>query len=211
MTGETPPEASDIVDEGLTIPDYIAPRIATAIEKCMAPARKQRPQSITEFLSLIAMEPHEHPQDGTSSSKENTVIQKRTDHQYLSIDVKGILFKMCFVEAGTFMMGATSEQEHEAYSDEKSNKRVDIQNFYLGETTVTRKLWNAIMGNYQSESKEENLPIEWEYAARGGNQSKGYKYAGSNSIDEVAWYDGNSEHHTHPVALKDRMNWDCMT
>ena len=58
------------------------------------------------------------------------------------------------------MMGATSEQEHEAYSDEKSNKRVDIQNFYLGETTVTRKLWNAIMGNYQSESKGENLPIE---------------------------------------------------
>lgn len=42
----------------------------------MAPARKQRPQSITEFLSLIAMEPHEHPQDGTSSSMENTVIQK---------------------------------------------------------------------------------------------------------------------------------------
>ena len=138
---------------------------------------------------------------------------------------------MCFVEAGTFMMGATSEQEHEAYSERKSNKKVDIQNFYLGETTVTRKLWNAIMGNYQSESKEENLPIEniswidcidfiqrlnnvtgrkfrlpteeeWEYAARGGNQSKGYKYAGSNSIDEVAWYDGNSKHHTHPVALK---------
>ena len=51
--------------------------------------------------------------------RKNTVIQKRTDHQYLSIDVKGILFKMCFVEAGTFMMGATSKQEHEAYSDEK--------------------------------------------------------------------------------------------
>lgn len=33
---------------------------------------------------------------------------------------------------------------------------------------------------------------EWEFAARGGNHSKGYKYSGSNDIDEVAWYDGNT-------------------
>ena len=29
---------------------------------------------------------------------------------------------------------------------------------------------------------------EWEYAARGGNRSKGYTYAGSNNVDDVAWY-----------------------
>ncbi len=40
---------------------------------------------------------------------------------------------------------------------------------------------------------------EWEYAARGGNKSHGYKYAGSNAIDEVAWYDINSSVSTHPV------------
>ena len=40
---------------------------------------------------------------------------------------------------------------------------------------------------------------EWEYAARGGNKSKGYKYSGSDNIDEVAWYDGNSGYKTHPV------------
>ena len=33
---------------------------------------------------------------------------------------------------------------------------------------------------------------EWEYAARGGNKSKGYKYAGSYNEDEVAWYWQNS-------------------
>lgn len=43
---------------------------------------------------------------------------------------------------------------------------------------------------------------EWEYAARGGNQSKGYKYSGSNNIDEVAWYDGNSGDKPCEVALK---------
>ena len=48
------------------------------------------------------------------------------------------------------------------------------------------------------------LPTEaqWEFAARGGNKSKGYKYAGSNSINDVAWYNDNSGIHTHPVAQK---------
>ena len=43
---------------------------------------------------------------------------------------------------------------------------------------------------------------EWEYAARGGNRSKGYKYAGSDDLDEVGWYGDNSEEYTHPVGLK---------
>ncbi|WP_258006344.1 formylglycine-generating enzyme family protein [Mesotoga sp. B105.6.4] len=40
---------------------------------------------------------------------------------------------------------------------------------------------------------------EWEYAARGGNKSEGYKYSGSDNVDDVSWYWENSEGHTHDV------------
>ena len=43
---------------------------------------------------------------------------------------------------------------------------------------------------------------EWEFAARGGKQSKGYKYSGSDNIGDVAWYTDNSDHESHQVGTK---------
>ena len=73
--------------------------------------------------------------------------------------------------------------------------------------------WDDVVAFCQKLTKQEpNLPpgyvyrltteTEWEFAARGGLLSKGYEYSGSNDIDEVAWYYGNSDNTTHEVGLK---------
>lgn len=144
----------------------------------------------------------------------------------------GVEFKMVKVEGGRFEMGATAEQGGDAYGDEKPAHEVELDDYYIGETVVTQELWKAVMGNNPSYYKgDSNLPVEsvswddaqmfiqklngmtgkkfglpteaqWEYAARGGRKSKGYKYSGSDNIDEVAWYGRNSDGQTHPVKEK---------
>lgn len=147
--------------------------------------------------------------------------------------VFGVEFKMVKVDGGTFTMGATPEQGEDAYNSEKPAHQVTLSSYSIGQTEVTQELWLAVMGyNWSHFTGDMNLPAdelswnecqefitklnqitgktfrmpteaEWEYAARGGKQSKGYKYAGSNNIDEVAWYDdGNSPLTTKPVATK---------
>lgn len=145
--------------------------------------------------------------------------------------VNGVQFTMVAVEGGTFTMGATSEQGRDAWDDEKPAHKVTLSDYYIGQTEVTQALWKAVMGSNPSNHKGDNLPVEnvswndcqefiqklnqlmgkqfrlpteaeWEYAARGGRKSRGYKYAGGNNIDSVAWYYDNSGYETHPVATK---------
>ena len=68
--------------------------------------------------------------------------------------------------------------------------------------TFIEKL-NSMLSN-ELGGKRFALPTEaqWEFAARGGNKSKGYTYSGSNNLDDVAWYSDNSGNYTHPVAQK---------
>ena len=147
------------------------------------------------------------------------------------LTIKGVSYEMVWVRGGTFRMGATSEQGSVAYSVEKPVHSVTLSSYYIGKTEVTQALWKEVMGSNPSYFKGDNLPVEnvswndcqefirklnaltgrnfrlpneaeWEFACRGGNNSRGYKYSGSNYIDNVAWYSGNSGNKTHPVATK---------
>ena len=140
------------------------------------------------------------------------------------LKVKGVTYKMRLVEGGRFMMGALP-QDTLADADEVRHQET-VGDYYIGETEVTQALWEVVMPKNRSKQKGADMPVEyvtyeqiqefiarlnkmsgrhfrlpteaeWEYAARGGRQSKGYLYAGSNNPDEVAYtltYDFDDHH-----------------
>ena len=138
---------------------------------------------------------------------------------------------MVKVDGGRFRMGATSEQGNDADNNEKPVHEVTLSDYYMGKYEVRQSEWEAVMGSNPSHFKGEDLPVEqvswsdchkfiqrlnvltglnfklpteaqWEYAARGGRLSKGYKYSGSNNLGEVGWYGSNSGTYTHRVGEK---------
>lgn len=145
--------------------------------------------------------------------------------------VNGVTFDMVRVAGGTFNMGGTDEQGSDATNLEKPVHKVTLSNYSIGVTEVTQELWNAVMGNDPSEYNDNlQCPVEcvsyddclefierlneitkmsfrmpteaeWEYAARGGNQSEKHKYSGDDEVLNVAWCSTNSER-THTVAQK---------
>jgi len=148
------------------------------------------------------------------SQTESSVVSQS---QKETITVGSVSFDMIRVDGGTFQMGATSKQGNDAEKDEKPVHLVTLSSYYIGETEVTQELWEAVMGSNPSTYKGAKHPVEqvswndcqdfirklnaktgrqfrlpteaeWEYAARGGRKSQGYKYSGSNTIYDVAWY-----------------------
>ena len=113
----------------------------------------------------------------------------------------------------------------------KPTHKVTLSSFSICKHEVTQEEWEVVMGSNPSEFKGRRMPVEhvswndcqifieklnqltgkkyrmlteaeWEYAARGGNMSKGYKFSGSNTLDNVAWHDDNCGDKTHEVMTK---------
>jgi len=147
------------------------------------------------------------------------------------VRVVNLEFELVRVEGGTFTMGCT-DGDCRSDGREEPAHQVTVSTFNIAKYPVTQRQWEAIMGYNPSTFRGDiNLPVEtvswddvqafiqklnaltgknyrlpteaeWEYAARGGNKSEGYKFSGSNDVNEVAWHVGNSNNRTHPVGLK---------
>jgi len=131
-----------------------------------------------------------------------------------------------WVPKGCFQMGSRS-----GYKDEKPVHEVCVDGYWLGQTEVTQGQWQKVMGKNPSHFKRcgSNCPVEnvswndtqdfirqlnarsnkayrlpteaeWEYACRSGGKNQ--TYAGSNSLNSVAWYGNNSDKKTHLVGQK---------
>lgn len=135
---------------------------------------------------------------------------------------------MVSINGGTFTMGATYEQSDMAMNREYPAHSVTVSNFKISKYEVTQEQWKAVMSDNPSVNIGDNRPVdnvswndcqrfisrlneltgknyrlpteaEWEFAARGGNNSQNYIYSGSDYAESVAWHSGNSGNTTHDV------------
>lgn len=132
-----------------------------------------------------------------------------------------------WVDGGCFTMGDDRSKEE----DERPAHKACVDGFYMGKFEVTQNQWQKVMGGNPSRFKGGERPVEnvswrdanefisrlnqqtgksyrlpteaeWEFAARGGTQSQGGKYSGSDIVNEVAWFNENSGGSTIPVGRK---------
>ena len=120
------------------------------------------------------------------------------------------------------MMGNPDRDRNDEYAEDVPHE-VTLSSFYICKYEVTEALWTAVMGSNPSYHKlGDNYPVEqvnwydcqdfveklseltgrhfrlpteaeWEYAARGGQRSRGYRYSGSYNLDEIGWHAGNAK------------------
>jgi formylglycine-generating enzyme required for sulfatase activity len=124
---------------------------------------------------------------------------------------------MVYVKGGTYKRGC-STGDNACEDTEKPAHNVTLSDFYIGKYELTNAQWKAVMGDNNVSDNKPKTSMKWydavaftcklrektgkryrlvtdaeyEYAARGGAQSKGYLYSGSNNANDVAWNSSNS-------------------
>jgi formylglycine-generating enzyme required for sulfatase activity len=194
------------------------------------PSRPSPPESEPQTRqSNTRKERQEKQEEGKSHRESNS---SRPTSPIEMVYVKGGTFTMGYTsENESCLLKWFKCLSGDWYPDEEPAHRVAVSDFQLGRYEVTQTQWRAVMESNPSYFKGDNLPVErvswndaqefirrlngqtgrryrlpteveWEYAARGGSKSNGYKYCGSNAVDDVAWYKYNAGSRTHPVGTK---------
>ena len=200
-----------------------AKRILTKINGRLEQERKDSPHKQESKSTTVSRQQTQRAEARPLKSPDASANQssKRV------FTVNGVRFAMVYVEGGSFRMGTSGGE----FPRENPAHNVSVSGFYIGETEVTQQLWQAVMGSNPSGFRGSQLPVEtvdyydcqefirklnsltgeqfrlpyeaeWEFASRGGVRSQGYKYSGSNTIDQVAWYNVNSGSRSHEVKSK---------
>jgi formylglycine-generating enzyme required for sulfatase activity len=195
------------------LPDRQVPNwLDDILEKMTQPNVRQRYQSASEILQIL--QPSPQLQVSQSRSVSPAVGRSGSLSDSVSLDCgNGVKIELVRVAAGSFQMG----RDGFFAGGEKPMHQVSLNDFWIGKYPVTREQYFAVMGNNRSRLKHPQNPVgkvswhdamefcqklsektghqlrlpteaEWEYAAKGGNQSEGYKYAGSDYPNEVGWY-----------------------
>ena len=208
----------------ITLSKEVASASQSSPTALLQQAQPQQPVAQTQPVTSMA--------SSSTSGASSNMVGSSTSGSVITIPVKdGISIEMVKVEAGSFNMGATPEMENPDDREKPVHRVTLTNNYYIGKYEVTQALWKIVMGSNPSNFKGDNLPVEkvswndcqkfisklnkltgksfrlpteaeWEFAARGGNKSRGYQYSGSNVIDDVAWFDDNGSSKTHVVGEK---------
>lgn len=166
---------------------------------------KSKEPLLPEIVYNLFLTTHDKGKDIEKTSQDKTLI------------VNGVAFDMVYVEGGTFVMGCYGEHENICDDDEVPAHKVTVNSFYIGRFEVSQDLWDAVMEYNPSHFKGNKRPVEcvswyecetfvnrlseltgyefripteaeWEFAARGGNNSKHYFYSGSDTANKVSWF-----------------------
>lgn len=174
---------------------------------------------------------HRHTKGSLYSLQTKKIPQKKMKNKNISLG-NGVKMPMIFVEVGNFTMSAkdgeneADEKLHMAtltkdfYIGKTSVTQEQWEtvmgsnpsHFKGTKLPVENVNWNDAMSFCEKLNEMKKAPegyhftlpteTQWEYAAKGGKRSNGFKYSGSDDPDEVAWHSGNSENKTHDVKTK---------
>lgn len=182
-------------------------------------------EDVAETAPIEEAPKKEGPVDpfATLSNEEKARLDKVKEEKKDVIEA--LLDQMVKVEGGTFTMG--NDPQPDVEDNESPKHQVTVSTYFISTYPITQEQWTAVMGYNPSDCQDKptypvapvnwnesqdfvlrlsyitgitfSLPTEaqWEYAARGGNKSKGYKYAGSDNLNDVGWTD-----HKHEVGGK---------